>query len=344
MRVLFVTLDVFGGKKKGGGERYVTELARAARARGLTVDIAVVRSMREFAELDDLDAPTRPISLGRFLNLVRGCDLVHVHQLNTPGFDYAAVSAKLLGKPLVLSDHGGGALTPGRSLGRLRLRLLDGAGFVSAWSCRDIDPLGVIKHNAIIFGGGDHLPVAEPLDRRYDFGFVGRLIPHKGAHIAIEALPTGSSLIVAGQPRDPAYFQTLKQLAEGKDVTFISDASDDMVASLHKSVRFLLVPSVESYGDQVYARPELLGIVALEALAAGTPVIGSKVGGLGEVLKMANQVTVPPGDVAKWQAALLRALETGASPFKRTAFTWDEVARRCETLYVELLEGRDRKE
>lgn len=336
MRILFVTLEVFGGAKKGGGERYVTELARAARARGLTVDIAVVRSMRDFAELRDLDAPSLPISPRRFFNLVRQCDIVHVHQLNTPGFDYAALLAKLLRKPLVLTDHGGGALTPGRALGRLRLRLVNAAGFVSAWSRQDLDPTGIIKQNTVIMGGGDHLPPAAPLERGYDFGFIGRLVPHKGAHIAIEALPSGRSLIVAGQARDPAYFASLQHLARGKDVTFLSDATDDLVASLHRSMGFLLVPSVEHYQGRDFSRPELLGLVALEALAAGTPVIGSNVGGLGELLKMAGQITVAPGDVIRWHQALFGAADSRIPCVTTAAFTWDAVAQKCINLYKAL--------
>ncbi len=91
-----------------------------------------------------------------------------------PRFDYAALLAKLLRKPLVLTDHGGGALTPGRALGRLRLRFINAAGYVSAWSRQDVDPTGIIKQNTVIMGGGDHLPDREPLERHYDFGFIGR--------------------------------------------------------------------------------------------------------------------------------------------------------------------------
>lgn len=333
-RILFVTLEVFGADKKGGGERYVTELARAARARGLSVDVVIVRSMHRFAQVESLDLPAHAITFSRFRDLVRSCDFVHVHQLNTPGFDYSAVLAKLFHKPLILTDHGGGALTPGRLLGRLRLRFIDAAAFVSEWSQQDTDPLRAVHRSTILLGGGDHLPSAAPLDRFYDFGFVGRLIPHKGPHVVVDALPEGASLIIAGQARDAQYFDSLKRLAEGKDVTFVSDASDEFVASLHKSIRHLLVPSVEEYGDRSFSRPELLGLVALEALAAGTPVIGSNVGGLAEVLRMANQVSVQPGNLSEWRAALTRALETPARPVVQSAFTWDAVAKRCETLYA----------
>ncbi|MEG8058670.1 glycosyltransferase, partial [Sphingomonas sp. 22L2VL55-3] len=176
-------------------------------------------------------------------------------------------------------------------------------------------------NNAIIFGGGDHLPSAEPLGERYTFGFVGRLLPHKGAHIVISALPADASIIIAGQARDE-YYEHLKNLAHGKNVTFIEDASDVIVASIYRSIRFLLVPSVEQYGAQTYARPELLGLVALEALAAGTPVIGSDVGGLSQVLRTAGQRVLPPGDIQAWAEGLSAAL-TGEPPTVPSVdFTW----------------------
>lgn len=213
---------------------------------------------------------------------------------------------------------------------------MNAGAFVSAWSRADVDPAGIIKRHDVILGGGDHLPHAEPLIRSYDFGFVGRLLPHKGPHVALAALPAGTSMILAGQARDADYLQELQQLAKGKDVTFVEDASDAFVASLLKSVRYLLVPSVARYLDQVYSRPELLGLVALEALAAGTPVIGSDVGGLGEVLYAARQIAVEPGNVEAWRERLYEALSNPRAALDRSSFTWDAVAARCEALYAAL--------
>lgn len=333
MRVLFVSLQVFGRRHKGGGERYVSELTRAMRQNGVKVQVAVVESIFKLSRMDDPDKPPVPISFSGLMRMVRDSDVVHVHQLNTPGFDYSAALATLFRKPLVLTDHGGGALTPGRALGRARLRLITAAGFVSQWSRSDVDPAGTIKNYAIIFGGGDHLPRGEAMANRYDFGFVGRLLPHKGAHIAIAALPDNASLIVAGEVRDAEYHAELLRLASGKNVTFVADASDEYVAGLMRSIRYLLVPSVQSYKANVYARPELLGLVALEALAAGTPVIGSDVGGLGEIMRVAGQAMVEPGSISAWKLALRSALDEDVPPVRRSEFTWSRVAEKCIELY-----------
>lgn len=335
MKILFITLEVFGPSKKGGGERYVSELARATQDHGLDIQIVAVRSPLRLAEVS-IDADSHkesPIGISRLAQMVAHADVVHVHQLNTSAFDYGAFLCAIYRKPLVLTDHGGGTLTPSRLFGRHRLRFVTAAAYVSNWSRQDTDPKAIVKLHSVVLGGGDHLPEAPALPRRYNFGFVGRLLPHKGAHVIIEALPLGSSLVVAGQARDPEYMAKISMLAKGKDVVFIQDASDEIVASLHRSIDYLLVPSVTEYGAIHYTRPELLGLVALEALAAGTPVIGSDVGGLGEVLRAASQHTVPPNDVNAWNKAMILALTATPPTVFKDDFTWNTVAEKCIDLY-----------
>lgn len=333
MKILFVTLSVFGAQKKGGGERYVTEAARALRDLGYAVEIVAIETYRDIYFQPGPDAPLAKINVIRFFDAVKNADVVHVHQLNTPGFDYAVVASILYRKPLVLTDHGGGALAVGRVFGSMRLHFVSAAGYVSDWSRRDIDPRSLVRTSTILYGGGDHLPHSEPLDVRYDFGFVGRLLPHKGVHVLIKALPSAASLVVAGQPRDPEYYSALRRLAVGKSVHFIEDASDTYISALLKSIGALVVPSVSQYGGRHYSRPELLGLVALEALASGVPVIGSDVGGLGELLQKSNQIIVADDDVKAWEMALANFVRCDSPRVDPGEFSWRTVAKRCIGLY-----------
>jgi len=111
------------------------------------------------------------------------------------------------------------------------------------------------------------------------------------------------------------------------------------------------VPSVHvtCYGATV-AVSELLGLSTIEAMASGTPVVASRVGGLAEVVvDGATGFLVEPGDVDALRnrialvlddPALARRLGAGARARVLERFTWDACARRCRDAYEELLAGR----
>ena len=91
---------------------------------------------------------------------------------------------------------------------------------------------------------------------------------------------------------------------------------------------------------------ELLGLVVLEAIASGTPVICSRLGGLPEIVE--HGVTgylVPPGDVAELREriaelaadpALAARLGRNARDLVLARFTWKACAERCLAAYAEL--------
>jgi glycosyltransferase involved in cell wall biosynthesis len=82
----------------------------------------------------------------------------------------------------------------------------------------------------------------------------------------------------------------------GDDVTFHGARSRDEIAAFLARAHALVVPS----------RREGLGMVALEALAVGCPVIASATGGLIELVGEGDGALVPPGDPAALAAALRR--------------------------------------
>ena len=112
--------------------------------------------------------------------------------------------------------------------------------------------------------------------------FVGRIAPEKGFLDAIEiARLTGRRLLVAAKaatrPIDKEYEETVIRPALGRaDVTLLGELSvadrDRLVASCRASV----VPS---------AWPEPFGLVVIEALACGTPVLARRAGAIPEILR-----------------------------------------------------------
>ena len=95
--------------------------------------------------------------------------------------------------------------------------------------------------------------------------FVSRLVPYKRPDLAIEAFnELGLSLIVIG---DGSEEQKLKAKAK-PNIKFINYLTDEKLAGYYQRTRGLIFPQEEDFG-----------IVALEAQAAGTPVIAFKAGG-----------------------------------------------------------------
>ena len=184
--------------------------------------------------------------------------------------------------------------------------------------------------------------------------FVGRLTPHKGVDRLIRALPRDGTLTVAGSAgHDPApperdYPELLRRLAHGRSVRFVGAVPDEELATLYRHAAVLALPSVHltCYGRTI-AVSELLGLVALEAMASGTPVVCSRIGGLPEIVE--DGVTgflVEPGNVAELRErlaeilsdrALASRLGRNAREHVRDRFTWDACAERCLTAYAEVL-------
>jgi glycosyltransferase involved in cell wall biosynthesis len=115
-----------------------------------------------------------------------------------------------------------------------------------------------------------------------DFCFVGRMAPEKGFPDAIEiARLTGRRLLVASktpsrQVERDYHDAVIRPLLDRADVTIIGELSVEERDRLVASCRASLVPS---------AWPEPFGLVVIEALACGTPVLARRVGAIPEILR-----------------------------------------------------------
>jgi glycosyltransferase involved in cell wall biosynthesis len=363
VRVIQVAPTPFGGSGLlGGGERYPLELGRALAGQvdcelvtfgprpevgrdpsGLTV--RVLRPVMTLGHPTRVLAPSLPAVL-------RGADVVHTHQLRSTPSRVAAVAARARRQVVVTTDHGMGGGGWAGLLPALFHRFLT----VSASSA---DTLAVPREKVrVVYGGVDTSRFApEPPAHRDGVLFVGRITPHKGIDRLIEALPPGVSLTIAGSaghdPRPPErdYPRLLERLAAGRDVRFVGPVLDDALADLYRQARVVVLPSVTRtrYGRE-HAISELLGLVVLEAMASGTPVVCSDLGGLPEVVAHGETgFLVPPGNVAALRARLeelfadpARAERMGAAGRRRVLdrFTWAACARRCLDAYAELMAAR----
>jgi glycosyltransferase involved in cell wall biosynthesis len=174
--------------------------------------------------------------------------------------------------------------------------------------------------------------------------FVGRMVREKGAHLLIEALPKvraqyhdAKLLIVGGGYRDHLV-QQARALGVEPHVYFTGFVPDDTLLRLYKVIDIACFPSLY----------EPFGIVALEAMAAGVPVVVSDAGGLPEVVEHDVTGTVTwlnNSDSLAW--GLLRVLKNpeharwmaeNAKKRVREVFHWDRIAERTRSVYKRVWE------
>lgn len=194
-------------------------------------------------------------------------------------------------------------------------------------------------------------PVAERGAQRHQLLQLGRLVPRKGAAVSVAALarlPETELVVVGGPPAD--------RLADDPEVRRLRGLARE--AGVADRVRFTGgvpsgdVPALLRAADVVLcpADYEPFGIVPLEAMACGRPVVASAVGGqLDTVADPATGRLVPPRD----PEALARAVaELLADPALREAsgeagrrrvlrrYGWGQVAAATEAAYCEVLDTK----
>lgn len=342
----------------GGGERYPLELARAL-ASQLECELLTfgprpaeirepgglrIRTLRALTWLGG--HPARPVA-PELLTALRGADIVHTHHMRSTPSRMAALVGRARGQATVVTDHG----LQGNDWAGILPRLFDRFLMVSEYASHTLRaPPGRTR---IIYGGADPGTFTPDGDVRRGVLFVGRVTPHKGVDRLIDALPPGVPLTVAGSeghdPRLPErdYPALLRRLAAGRDVRFTGPVPDASLPSLYRQAAVCVLPSVHRtcYGRDI-AVSELLGLAVLEAMASGTPVVCSRLGGLPEVVE--HGVTgflVEPGNVTALRERISEvvgnpplAARMGRAARERVLerFTWTACAARCLEAYGEV--------
>jgi L-malate glycosyltransferase len=282
MRILQVSSPL----QLGGGETHVIELTQALRGRGHDV---VVAGRPGGAVKPDVQFPFRnALDVGTILRLrdlmkQQPFDIVHAHVAR----DYPVVltAARNLPTKVVLTRHllypvrknflykrVNGWIAPTRqildTLARLNPRA---SAVIPNWV--DLERFAFKPH-------APHAPLT--------LGLLGQISPHKGHDVAIEAMRTlGSNyrLVVAGKGEEE-YVSRLREKSAGLPISFPGFVS---LPEFFDAIDVLLVPSWE----------EPFGLVVLEGMASGIPVIATAAGGPLEIIRSGvDGILVPPRDAA----------------------------------------------
>ncbi len=161
---------------------------------------------------------------------------------------------------------------------------------------------------------------------------LGRLVPVKGVDVLVDAMAQVSAearLVVAGGGPELAALRERAWRRGLADVTFTGPVSTARRDELLAGADLLVLPSVQVEGGRTEGMP----VAVLEAMAAGVPVVASRVGGMVDVPDGAA-VLVPPGHPDALAAAIDRVLATpsarmveGARAVARSR-DWDQVGPR----------------
>ncbi len=139
--------------------------------------------------------------------------------------------------------------------------------------------------------------------------FVGRLRHYKGVDVLISALqrlPGAQALVVGVGPMEQTWRSLAHALGVADRVAFLGELSDAELVALYHAASIFVLPSTN--------RAETLGIVQLEAMACGLPLVCTELGTGTSYVNQNGQTgwVVPPDDADALAAALRKLLENPA--------------------------------
>jgi phosphatidylinositol alpha-mannosyltransferase len=297
-------------------------------------------------------APIAPASWAAVRRILRryGPDVVHAHEPLAPSTSMAA--AMCARAPVVATFHAhversglfdlaAPALRPVWRRLAARIAVSDAAArFVTE---RLGDGLRVISNGLDVERFGAASP-AEDLPPGRRILWVGRLDPQKGFPVAVRAFERLAGdlpdlwFVVVGDGRDRRVLLDLP-LKVRERVIVMGSVDRDQLPRYHAAADVFVSPALGQ---------ESFGIVLVEAMAAGLPVVATEIPGYREVVDDGIEgLLVPPGDVAALSSAMGRVLEDGelakslgeAGRARARRYSWDVVGRDIEALYAEVLGG-----
>ncbi len=362
----------------GGVENHVLNLASKLTESGLRVDVFASDSMRDvpFRRLEG-ETSKFPFTLRRFhaiklaamphgLGIVapamipgafsQSTDLIHAHAYGYFPTYVGALARRIRKVPLVITPHS----NTGRSraakrifdilVPTLTLRQAQRIIALTESEAEYLTVLGIPRQQIVVIPNGVNLAEFANIrpktirDNDATIIFVGRLYPkQKGLEVLIQALshiPRSVKFRLDLVGEDWGAVSGLLQLARqiGVDDRVVVRGSSGRDSLLHSyaSADLLVLPSLF----------EAFGIVLLEAMAAGLPVVASNVGGIPEVVEDGKTgLLVKPGDSERLGAAIekllsddsLRKAMSDAGRKRASLFSWDLLVPKIKRVYEEVI-------
>jgi glycosyltransferase involved in cell wall biosynthesis len=252
-------------------------------------------------------------------------DIIHDHTLSGPLLALGRTEV-----PVVATHHGTFDDPSAPILRHVSRRVpLIAISHCQAASAGDIPIAGVVHH------GVDVTDVRMGDGRGGYLAFLGRMVPEKGLHRAIRIARAGGwPLRIAAKMREAhehAYFDAEVRPLLGGDVEYLGEVGPDERQDLLCGAAALLNP---------ITWPEPFGMVMIEALACGTPVVARSVGAAPEIVSHGHV-----GFLGRTDRDLARVLTRVDGIDRLTCRTWaaqrfslELMAKRYEELYLVAIE------
>ncbi len=323
MRVLHVITSL----ARGGAENHLLLLAAGQARAGHAVAVAGLKEPSELAgafracgvgaHALDLRRYGDPLPVVRLRALVRAFrpDLVHAHL--PPAELYARLALMGRRTPLVITRHNDERFAPvagqrllSRWCAARAARVICISGAVRRWTAGDARGPGLDGALCVVIPYA--LPPSPDAVAAPDLagpaplvGTLARLVPQKGLEVLLDAfarLASPARLVIAGDgPLRAALERRAAALDLAGRVRLLGPRAD--AAAVMAALDLFVLPS----------RWEGFGLVLLEAMAAGRPVVASRVSAIPEVVADGETaLLVPPGDAAALAAAMQALLDDPA--------------------------------
>ncbi len=276
----------------------------------------------------NLAAPFAPLALlyKELLERQNEFDIIHDH-----GEEYGVAFSKFLKPPVVSTLH-----NPVTEEKNILFKKYSNVNYVAISKDQKKSGPGMHIVKTIYHG----IPV-----ENYDFNdepedylfWLSSIQPDKGTAAVIEiAKMAGEKLIISGpiHPRNADYFEyRIKPLIDGKQIQFVGESDFEKKIKLFKNAKAFLFP---------IKRKEPFGLVVIESMACGTPVIAFKEGATPELIEEGKT-----GFVVENKTEAVRALKKIKTisrkycrEYVKKNFPLKRMVNRYERLYKKLTKGK----
>ncbi len=278
-------------------------------------------------------------------------DIIHAHWIVPQGL-ILVLTQLLVGKtPFILTSHGADLFAlRGRLLGKLKSMVLNCATHITVVS-------QVMKQRAIALGSNANKISVMPMGvdfskfapknvarKKDEILFVGRLVEKKGVAYLIHAmekvqqqLPDVHLNIIGFGPEEQSLKQLVNSLNLNTRVSFLGAKKQDELIDYYQSSALFVAPFIEATnGDQ-----EGLGLVTIEAIASGCPVLIGDV----QAVRGLPITRVDVTDTADFSSHIVSTLEGRAFQHNRDViawfgkkYDWAIVAKGYKSIFLKVLE------